>query len=114
MAKHVAVVSLAMVVATGAMAQGTTSWGGVRPRNDVKRLVEQAEFHVREFEREVREQRGGEKMIWRSKDAAMDRVMALKEKYPDDPQVDALFMRVRNALMASKGDYAQIAAEWTA
>lgn len=114
MAKHAAFFSLAMIVATGAMAQGTTSWGGAQPQAELNRLVGQAEFHVREFEREVREQRGGEKMIWRSKDAAMDRVRALKEKYPNDPQVDALFMRVRNALMASKGDYAQIAAEWTA
>ena len=114
MTRRMITVSLAAIVAAGALAQGTTSWGGAQSRNELKRLVEQAEFHVREFEREVREQRGGVKMIWRSKDAAMDRVMALKEKYPDDAQVEALFMRVRNALMASKGDYTEIAAEWTA
>ena len=102
MTKHMAAMSLAVTMAAGALAQGTTSWGAAQPRAELKRLVEQAEFHVREFEREVRDQRGGEKMIWRSKDTAMDRVMALKEKYPDDAQVNALFLRVRNAL---KGPY---------
>ena len=80
----------------------------------VKMLVEQADFYVKEFEREVSRQRGGEKMVWRSKRDALERVQKLKQLYPDDPRVEALFQRVKAALMKSKGDYTQVAAEWTA
>ena len=79
-----------------------------------RRLVGQADYYVKEFEREVSLQRGGEKMVWRSKKDALDRVRNLKSAYPDDPDVEALFQRVRSALMKSKGDYTEVVAEWTA
>lgn len=79
----------------------------------VKRLVGQADYYVREFEREVALQRGGEKMVWRSKRDALDRVQKLKMEFPDDPEVEKLFQRVKSALMKSKGDYTQVVAEWT-
>lgn len=79
-----------------------------------RRLVGQADYYVKEFEREVALQRGGEKMVWRSKKDALDRVQKLKVAYPDDPDVEALFRRVKSALMKSKGDYTEVVAEWTA
>ena len=80
----------------------------------VQRQILQAEYHVREFEKEVELQKGGEKRVWRSKQDAVSRVRRLKEAYPDNPDVEKLFLRVRTALMKSKGDYTEVAAEWTA
>ena len=51
----------------------------------IKREVGQANYYVTEFEKEVALQRGGEKMVWRSKKDALSRVQKLKEQYPDDP-----------------------------
>ncbi len=79
----------------------------------VSRQVKQAEYHVREFEKEVAQQRGGEKAVYRSKKAALDRVQKLKLDYPDDPEVEKLYQRVRTALMKSKGDFAEVSPEWT-
>ncbi|MBO4318656.1 MAG: hypothetical protein J5855_10355 [Mailhella sp.] len=79
----------------------------------IKRQIGYAEYYVREFEEEVARQRGGEKMVWRSKKDALDRVQQLKIDYPDDPEVEKLYQRVRSALMKSKGDYTETAAEWT-
>ena len=89
---------------------------GAAPSDDMqrRRLVGQADYYVKEFEREVSLQRGGEKMVWRSKKDALDRVQKLKVAYPTDPDVEALFQRVRSALMRSKGDYTEVVAGWTA
>lgn len=80
----------------------------------MKREIGQAEYYVREFEKEVALQHGGEKMVWRSKKDALTKVQALKEKYPDDPDVEALFQRTKITLMKSKGDYTEVHPEWVA
>ena len=80
----------------------------------VKRKIGQAEYYVKEFEKEVERQKGGEKAVWRSKNDAVSRVKALKQEFPDDPDVQKLFLRVRTALMKSKGDYTEVNEEWTA
>ena len=77
-------------------------------------LIGQAEYYVREFEKEVERQRGGEKMVWRGKQDALSRVQALKLQYPDDPQIEELFQRAKSALMKSKGDFMEITPEMTA
>lgn len=85
--------------------------------NEASRLktrISQAEYHVREFEKEVEQARGGQKTVWRLKKPAMDRVQELKIAYPDNPDVEKLYQRVRIALMKSKGDYTQIQPEWLA
>ena len=79
----------------------------------IKRRVSQVEYHVKEFEKEVAQQRGGEKMVWRSRQTAMERVQQLKTEFPDDPDVEALFQRVRVALMKSMGEYTEVSEEWT-
>lgn len=89
----------------------------MREANEASRLktrLSQAEYHVREFEKEVEQARGGQKMVWRLKKPAMDRVQELKIAYPNDPDVEKLYQRVRVALMKSKGDYTQIQPEWVA
>ena len=80
----------------------------------LKTRISQAEYHVREFEKEVDQARGGQKMVWRLKKPAMDRVQELKIAYPDNADVEKLYQRVRVALMKSKGDYTQIRSEWLA
>jgi len=80
---------------------------------EVKRRIDQASYYVGEFEKEVSRQRGGEKMVWRAKNDALDRVQKLKIEFPDDPEVEVLFQRVRAALMKSKGDFTEVKDEWT-
>ena len=79
----------------------------------LQRRIGYADYYVREFEKEVALQRGGEKMVWRNQRTALEKVRELKVEYPDDPRVDALFRRVRSALKRSKGDFVDIQAEWT-
>ena len=79
----------------------------------MKREIAQADYHLREFENEVARQRGGQKMVWRSKQDALMRVQALMQNYPDDPEVQKLFARARVALMKSKGEYTEVDPSWT-
>ncbi len=78
----------------------------------LSRELSQAEYHVREFEKEVQQQRGGEKQVYRTKKTALDRVQQLKLAYPDDPRVEELFQRTKTALMQSKGNITQIDPSW--
>ncbi len=79
----------------------------------LRNQITQAEYHVKQFEAEVAQQRGGEKAVYRSKKTALDRVQKLKVEFPDDPDVEKLYQRVRAALMKSKGDFVEVAEEWT-
>ncbi|MBR0198523.1 MAG: hypothetical protein IJQ34_10390 [Kiritimatiellae bacterium] len=79
-----------------------------------RRRVGQAEYYVREFENEVARQKGGEKMVWHSKKTALEKVQALKQEWPDDPDVESLYLRTKVALMKSKGDYTEVQPEWLA
>ena len=87
--------------------------GGGDDERALARQIGYADHYVREFEQEVSRQRGGEKMVWRSKNDALTRVKELKEKYPNDSRVEALFLRVKTALKKSKGDFTEVSAEWT-
>lgn len=92
--------------------------GALFAQSDVEqrktREIGYADYYVKEFEAEVARQRGGEKQVWRSQRPALEKVRELKQKYPDDPRVEALFQRVKAALKRSKGDYIDVKAEWTA
>ena len=79
----------------------------------IKLLIKQADYYVTEFEKEVARQRGGEKMVWRAKQDALDRVQKLKIDLPKNVEVEKLYQRVRSALMMSKGDYTEVVTEWT-
>ena len=74
----------------------------------LQRRIGYADYYVREFEKEVALQRGGEKMVWRNQRTALEKVRDLKMKHPDDPRVEALFQRVKSALKRSKGDFVDI------
>ena len=102
---------LTAVLATAAI---TTASAASYDPQAVKRRIGITEHYVKEFENEVERQRGGEKTVWRCKNDAVSRVKALKQEFPDDPDVQKLFLRVRSALMKSKGDYSEVHEEWTA
>ena len=103
-------IQVAAVTALAAMSLAA----GMRDEMAFKRQLGYASHYVQEFEQEVARQRGGEKRVWRSKKDALERVQQLKSEYPDDPDVEELYQRVKRALMRSKGDYTDVSAEWTA
>ena len=80
----------------------------------LKREIDYADYHLKEFENEIAQARGGQKRIWRSKQEALSRVQNLYRSYPDDPDVQKLFERARIALMKSKGEYTEVDPSWTA
>lgn len=106
---------LRLGVAVAAVAACSAICGAEAPveNNAPDRLVGQAEYYVKEFEREVAIQRGGEKAVWRSQRDALEKVRNLKQQYPNDPRVENLFLRTKSALKRSKGNYTEIQAEWT-
>lgn len=67
-----------------------------------------AEGHLRAFEAEVARAGGGSRRIWREKDTALRQVQELCRKYPEDPEVKALYRRASLALKKSKGDFIEI------
>lgn len=66
------------------------------------------EYYLKEFEAEVKRAQGSANTMFRNKNEALSRVQKLMKDYPDDPAVQALYERARQALMMSKGDYMPI------
>lgn len=62
-----------------------------------------ARHRLEKFEDKVRRARGEPFKLGYVEKASLDRIWKLKEKYPDDPDVEKLFQRARTALMRSKG-----------
>jgi hypothetical protein len=90
------------------------AFGGARtalaqkaPPNDVTK----AEHYLKKLEDHARRARGAAFKPGYEDNEALKRVKELKEKYPDDPAVEALFQRARTALMGSKGDFIEITPE---
>ncbi len=78
------------------------------------REINRAEYYVSEFEKEIKRLRGGRSERYFNKKEAAERVKALHERHPGDPRVQALFERMRGALMGSKGDFITITPEMLA
>jgi cell fate (sporulation/competence/biofilm development) regulator YlbF (YheA/YmcA/DUF963 family) len=74
------------------------------PKNEISR----AEFFLKKFEDRLSRFRGQSFRLGYEDQEALNRIRALKEKYPGDPAVEALFRRGRAALMKSKGDFIDI------
>jgi hypothetical protein len=77
------------------------------PPNDVTK----AEFYLKKLEDHARRARGAAFKPGYEDNEALKRIKDLKERYPDDPAVEALFARARTALMGSKGDFVEITPE---
>ncbi|NQS72553.1 MAG: hypothetical protein HQQ73_10460 [Desulfobulbaceae bacterium] len=78
------------------------------------REINRAEYYVTEFEKEIKRLRGGRSERYFNKKEASERVKSLHERHPGDPRVQALFERMRGALMGSKGDFITITPEMLA
>ena len=74
------------------------------PANDVTK----AEFYLKKLESQAAKAKGQPFKPNYDSQQALERIKALKEKYPDDSAVEDLFQRARTALMASKGDSMEI------
>lgn len=72
-----------------------------------------AEYYLKQYEDEVRAQRGGTQPVYRNQREALTRIQALVQKYPDHPKVKELYERAQAALIASKGDMIKITPEMT-
>lgn len=102
LARPLGIVALAfaLLVPLGASAQKA-------PPNEVTK----AEHYLKKLEDHARRARGAAFKPGYEDNEALRRIRDLKEKYPDDPAVEALFQRTRTALMGSKGDFIEITPE---
>ena len=73
-----------------------------------------ANLYMKRFEKHVKRMNGKPFPLAYDDKEALKRIKKLKEKYPDAPEVEELFQRARQALMASKGNYFQITPEMLA
>lgn len=73
-----------------------------------------AKHYVEEFEKELSRLKGSRSNRYINQDEAAKRVMALHKKYPNDPQVEDLFNRMREAMMKTQGDFITITPEMLA
>lgn len=90
-----------------------SGWAADDPKA-LDREINRADYYVTEFEKELKRLRGGRSDRYFNKKEASERVKSLHERHPDDPRVQALFERMREALMGSKGDYITITPEMLA
>lgn len=73
-------------------------------RNEPGKLeLSGAEHRLKLFEDKVQRARGQPMKLGDDEQGALDRIKALKEKYPAHEGVESLFQRARKALLASKG-----------
>ncbi|HSA23981.1 MAG TPA: hypothetical protein P5076_21155, partial [Myxococcota bacterium] len=90
---------LAWLLALGlGLAGGAALAGEAAPKNEVTK----AEHFLKKLEDKARRMRGQAFKPGYEEKQALERIKALKEKYPDDTAVEALFQRTRAALMESK------------
>jgi hypothetical protein len=74
------------------------------PPNDVSK----AEFFLKKLEDKAKRMQGQPFKMGYDETQALERIKALKEKYPNDGKIDALFKRAQTAVMGSKGDFIEI------
>ena len=74
------------------------------PTNDVTK----AEFYLKKLEDTAKRMQGQPFKMGYDETQALERIKALKDKYPADPRLDELFKRAQKAVMGSKGDFMEI------
>ncbi len=73
-----------------------------------KNELTQAEHFLKKLEDKAGRMRGQNFKMGYEETEALKRIKALKEKYPDDPDVESFFQRASKAVMTSKGDFIEI------
>jgi len=76
--------------------------------------VSRAEHFVKKLEERAVRMRGQPFTPGYEENEALRRVKSLRERFPDDPAVEALFQRTRTALVASKGETIEVTPEMLA
>jgi hypothetical protein len=79
-----------------------------------KQELSGAKHRLEQFARKVELARGQPMKLGFEENEALERIKRLKEKYPDDPEVEAMFQQARELLIASKGEVIVITPEMTA
>lgn len=82
--------------------------------SEADRQISFAEHYLKEFEKEVSRQKGGQTYRYRYQKDALERVQALVLAYPDNAKVKEMYSRARTALMKSYGNYMEITPEMLA
>jgi hypothetical protein len=92
--------------AASASPAGTVSAASFQnaPPNDISK----AEFYLKKLEDKAQRMQGQPFKMSYDDTQALERIKALKEKYPADPRIDGLFKRAQKAVMGSKGDFIEI------
>ncbi len=91
-----------------ALAAGALS-GIAAPADRPSRMELQGARHrLENFEKQVERARGQPLRLGTDATEALERIKTLKEQFPGDPEVEALFQRARKALVASKGQTAEV------
>lgn len=80
----------------------------------LSREIARAAYFVDLFEQEVANLRGSTSARYINKTEAANRVRTLHERHPDDPRVQELFARMREAMMKTQGDHVTITPEMLA
>ncbi len=68
-----------------------------------KLQLDGARYRLEKFEQKVKLARGAKIRMGFTENEALKMISALKDKYPDNPQVEDLFQRARKAVLASEG-----------
>ena len=87
--------------------------GGTVLDGALQRRLYQANYYLKQFEDEVKRQRGGQNQFWHYRTDALKRVKELNEEYPDLPEVKLLMERASEALEKSTGNYTKVKKSWT-
>lgn len=84
-----------------------------KPSTDkpTRQELDGARHRLENFLKKVELARGQPMKLDNDAHEALNRIKALKERFPDDPQVEELFEQARKALVGSKGDMVEVGPE---
>lgn len=99
---------LACVCAALTWAVGSASGAAKDPKKPGKLELGGARHRLEKLEQKVKLARGAKLRLGYVEKEALRRIDALKKKYPDDPDVEALFQRARKAVLASEGKIVKV------
>jgi len=94
--------------------QRTAAPPKTEPTKPTKQELDGATHRLTNFEQKVGRMNGQPTKLDVDGKEALERIRSLKERFPDDPAVAALFERARVVLLASKGEIVQITPEMLA
>ncbi len=101
----IGLISVFIVAGAASLAAAPQSKPGTKP---TKNELVSAEHYLKKLEDRAERMKGQNFKMGYEEQEALKRIKALKEKYPDDPDVQALFQRASKSVMTSKGDFLEV------